>query len=294
MKYILSILILSLLPVLAYSQFISTADINDYEFILVKRTEVDGRQGVCADSNYYYVSGSKDLYKYERNGKPVCSNKQPFANIKTELNHFGDIDICNGYIYSGLEYFKDGVGLNISLGIYNADDLSLLNIVSVDSASGQKEVSGIAIDARHGVFWLSDWTDGSRLYKYDLETGKYLDKITLEPKALYQQGVLSIDNYLLVTSDDGDAENNESDNLYAVDKHTAAAQNTKPVLIKKFNDVIKEGEIEGLTYDKYSDELLVLFNRGARIIKGMPKGFYPGYEKEIHEIYHYKIHNKNK
>ena len=28
-----------------------------------------------------------------------------------------------------------------------------------------------------------------------------------------------------------------------------------------------------------------LLNRGARIIKGMPSGFYDGYDKEIHELY---------
>lgn len=294
MKFKIGILILFFLPVFVNAQFASTEKITDYEFTLVKKTEVAGRQGVCADENYYYVSGSKELFKYSREGELVCKNQNPFEGINTELNHFGDIDFYDGHIYSGLEYFKDGVGLNISLGIYKADDLSVEKIIPVDSLSGQKEVSGIAIDAKNGTFWLSDWTDGSCLYKYNLETGKYIGKIILTPKVIYQQGVLSIENYLLVTSDDGDAEKNESDNLYAVEKTKDTGKKTKPVFVKKFSDVLKEGEIEGLTYDKYADELLVLFNRGARIIKGMPKGFYPGYEKEIHEIYHYKIHQKNK
>ena len=32
----------------------------------------------------------------------------------------------------------------------------------------------------------------------------------------------------------------------------------------------------------------VLLNRGARIVLGMPKGFYPGYDREISEVYRYK------
>jgi hypothetical protein len=32
-----------------------------------------------------------------------------------------------------------------------------------------------------------------------------------------------------------------------------------------------------------------LSNRGKRIVLGMPKGLYPGYEKEIHEVYVYRI-----
>ena len=34
-----------------------------------------------------------------------------------------------------------------------------------------------------------------------------------------------------------------------------------------------------------TDELLVLANRGSRIVLGMVKGFYPGYDKELHEVY---------
>jgi len=30
---------------------------------------------------------------------------------------------------------------------------------------------------------------------------------------------------------------------------------------------------------------LVHFNRGKRIVQGMPKGLYPGYTEEIHEVY---------
>ncbi len=35
--------------------------------------------------------------------------------------------------------------------------------------------------------------------------------------------------------------------------------------------------------------MLVLANRGKRIILGMPTGLYPGYDREIHEIYVYRI-----
>lgn len=41
--------------------------------------------------------------------------------------------------------------------------------------------------------------------------------------------------------------------------------------------------------DPKTGELLVLFNRGSRIVLGMVKGFYPGYDKEISEVYRYKM-----
>lgn len=40
-------------------------------------------------------------------------------------------------------------------------------------------------------------------------------------------------------------------------------------------DFLRAGEIEGLAIDPQTDELLVLANRGSRIVLGMVKGFYP-------------------
>ena len=50
-----------------------------------------------------------------------------------------------------------------------------------------------------------------------------------------------------------------------------------------------DGEIEAGGVDPKSGELLVLFNRGSRIVLGMVKGFYPGYDREISEVYRYKM-----
>ena len=51
-----------------------------------------------------------------------------------------------------------------------------------------------------------------------------------------------------------------------------------------FTEFLRAGEIEGLDFDAASGELVVLSNRGKRIVLGMPKGLYPGYDREIHEI----------
>ena len=63
----------------------------------------------------------------------------------------------------------------------------------------------------------------------------------------------------------------------------------KVVLERTFDDVRRAGEIEGLSVDPTTGELLVHFNRGKRIVLGMPKGFYPGYDREIHEVYVYRM-----
>jgi len=138
---------------------------------------------------------------------------------------------------------------------------------------------------------MTDWVDGSNIYQYDLMSGAYLGRLQLQPAPKNQQGIFYWNGNLYITADDGDAEYDEHDHMYRVeiDPSGTAAQVT---LEKAFTEVKRTGEIEGLTMDPTTDELLVLFNRGARIILGMPKGFYPGYDREIHEVYVYDMSKK--
>lgn len=47
-----------------------------------------------------------------------------------------------------------------------------------------------------------------------------------------------------------------------------------------------------LDFDSERGELAVLSNRGKRIVLGMPKGLYPGYDREIYEICIYSLSEK--
>ena len=40
--------------------------------------------------------------------------------------------------------------------------------------------------------------------------------------------------------------------------------------------------------------MLISYNRGARIVLGMPRGFYEGYSSEIHEVYIYDMEEINR
>ena len=139
------------------------------------------------------------------------------------------------------------------------------------------------------VSWIDD-ESSNYIYKYDLNSEKYLGKVKMDNPPKWIQGVAYNNNYLYVTADDGDADKEEPDNMYRI----AIKNNIGKVTTEKtFNDVIKQGEIEGLNFDKNSDKFLLLYNRGARIVLGMPKGFYDGYTEEIHEVFIYNI-NDNK
>jgi hypothetical protein len=182
----------------------------------------------------------------------------------------------------------DGRGRDIQIAVYDAGTLQYRRSIPWEPDSGQVEVSGVAVDAANGAVWMTDWVNGTYVYRYDLASGRYAGKLHLRPVPQWQQGIAASGGKLYLTADDGDAEEGEADNLWSVPAETGstAAFVTHEKLFTEFR---RAGEIEGLDFDPETGELLVLSNRGARIVLGMPRGFYPGYDREIHEVYVYDV-----
>jgi hypothetical protein len=262
------------------------------EYKVLSSHEVDGRQGVASEGDYYYVSGSTTLSKYDKNWNKVAENTKPFeTGYEREVNHIGDIDVYNNEIYCGVELFLDGNASNIQIAIYDADTLQLKRTFNFEPNSGQTECSGLAVNPDNNTVIMCSWAmdeTGEYLYRYDLKSGAYKDKIHMEPSPKLIQGIAYNDGAYYITSDDGDADKNEPDHVYKTvidDKGTVCKTSDE----KALDDVTKQGEIEGLTFDKDKGQMLVLYNRGAIIKLGMPSGFYEGYDHEIHEVFTYEI-----
>jgi hypothetical protein len=255
---------------------------------LLRIIEVEGRQGVAADGENYYVSGNTSLYRYSKSGELLVKNENALDGLAQAANHIGDISVHKGEIFAGIEWFEDGQGKNIQIAVYDAPSLSYKRSIPWEPASGQVEVSGVAIDPDNNSIWLSDWVNGRYLYRYDLQTSAYITRLHLRAPPQWQQGVAWHDGFLYLTADDGDAEEQEVDNLWRVPAETrdTAAFVTHEHMFGEFRRV---GEIEGISFDQQAGEMIVLANRGKRIVLGMPKGLYPGYDHEIHELYVYKI-----
>ncbi|MBO6046520.1 MAG: hypothetical protein J6P61_02095, partial [Erysipelotrichaceae bacterium] len=141
---------------------------------------------------------------------------------------------------------------------------------------------------------MTSWIDDESshyLYMYDLDTQDYKGKLKMNPVPQWLQGIAYYEGSLFVTCDDGDADQDEADHMYRITIDEKEKTGTA-VLEKTFDDVIRQGEIEGLTFDEEQRQFLLLYNRGAKIVLGMPTGFYEGYEEEIHEVFIYDIKNK--
>ena len=262
-----------------------------YEYTLASAHQVDGRQGVCVEGDHYWVSGSTTLTKYDSNWNVVAENPDPFRGYELEVNHIGDIDVFNNELYLGVEYFMDGVGKNIQVAVYDGDTLELKRIFPFREDTGQKECAGIAVDPDTRTVYMVSWIDdksSSCIYMYDLDTGEYKDKLLMDNAPKYIQGVAYYRGDLYLTSDDGDADADEPDHMYRVIMSDDQLSG-KVIPERTFDDVVMQGEIEGLSFDKDRGQFLLLYNHGARIVLGMPKGFYEGYTEEIHEVYVYDI-----
>ena len=248
-----------------------------------------GRQGVAAMGDRYYVSGSTSLHTYDRKGTLLLSNENPFQTYTIASNHIGDIEAYNGELYIAAEWFEDGVGKDIQIAIHDAKTLEWKRSFPFAPESGQQEVSGITVDASRNLVWLCSWVGGDsgrHLYSYNLKTGAYNGKLKLSQEVQWIQGIEYHDDFFFLTADDGDAEKKEPDHIYRV------SMDGEVTLFRTLNDLNDVGEVEGISVDTENNVLLVHANRGKRIVKGMPKGFYPGYNKEIREVFLYPLSNE--
>ena len=262
-----------------------------FTYTLRATKEVDGRQGVACENGEYWISGSTTLTHYDKGWRVVATNDDPFKEFEVQVNHIGDIDVYNGEIYVGAENFADGVGSDIQIAVYDAQTLQLNRTYMFNQESGQEECSGIAVDPDTKSIWMCSWVgdeSGRYLYRYSLETGEYIGKIHLQAPPQWLQGVAYYNGYLYMTADDGTADLGEPDHIYRwrVDPDSTTAAVT---LERTLDDVAVPGEIEGLSFDKIQKKLLVSCNRGAQIVLGMVRGYYDGYDREIHEVYQYDM-----
>ena len=196
----------------------------------------------------------------------------------------------NGEIFVSAENFMDGVGKDIQIAIHDAETLKLKRTFKFEPSSGQEEVSGICVDRDKRTVWMCSWVgeeSGRYLYEYSLDSGEYLRKVHLQPAPQWAQGIFYWKGSIYLNSDDGTADLDEPDHLYRIDISDKTYASL--VMEKAFTEVKKQGEIEGLAIDPKTGELLVHFNRGARIVLGMGKGLYPGYNREISEVYRFKM-----
>ncbi|MBO4360185.1 MAG: hypothetical protein J5822_04840 [Eubacteriaceae bacterium] len=266
-----------------------------FRYSLAEVHEVDGRQGIAWYDGMYYVSGSTTLSVYDAGWNCVKVNSSPFDGMETTANHIGDIDVWDGEIYAGVEYFMDGAARDLQIAVYDAETLQVKRTFPVSEESGQTEVSGITVDPDSSSVWMCCWEDGESgryLYRYSLGDGSYLGKYHLQAPPQWIQGIVYYDGWIYITSDDGTADLGEADHIYRC-RVDLESTSFSVMLERTLDDVTLQGEIEGISVDRGAGRMLISYNRGSRIVLGMVRGLYEGYEGEIHEVFVYDMYPGN-
>jgi 5-oxoprolinase (ATP-hydrolysing) subunit C len=261
-------------------------------YSLYKVVDVEARQGLCATEDYYYVSSSKSLAKYDKNWNLISENDDPFASgFEAKVNHIGDIDVSGNEIYCIVEKFSKGSASDLQIAVYDTESLQLLKIIPIGTDSGQTEGAGICVNEDANMLISCQWGQDETakyLYEYDLTNGSFLGKIYMSDAPSWIQGITYYQGAYYISSDDGDADSNMIDHIYKVD--LSEDGNALLTEVKGVAEVAKQGEIEGISFDEKKNQLLLLYNYGQRIVNGIKQDFYDGYDEEQHQIYIYTIH----
>lgn len=267
------LLTISIIPLSALTCicFTSCANLYDpshplfnYEMISSKqKSNLNGKQGIAMDDNFYYISDNDKLIKYDKDWKlikEIDDVKNYFTNVDNS-HHIGDIEVYDGVIYTVGENFEHSVGGAIEVGLFdiNLQWMKTLNIYPDEH--GLKEVSGITIDISKSLIWISSWCDGDSgqyLYAYSYPNFKFIKKIKTNPWVQKIQGIKYYKGFIFASCDDSEkwSGNKETkDHLYRINP-----KNGHAILEHTLNEFDDNNETEGLTIDSHTGEFLIMQN----------------------------------
>lgn len=163
--------------------------------------DVDSHQGYATDGRWHFTFDTTRLAKREyASWAVVTENTEPFGGLHG-LNHLGDGDYYRGNLYLPAERWVDckTPPSRQTVLVFSAD--TLMRIQAYDISHGAHEASGIAIDKRTGVAYVSSFCDGSKLFTYDLDTFEPVGLLPLSRYVPNIQGIALRGDWLYAASD---------------------------------------------------------------------------------------------
>lgn len=156
-------------------------------------------QGITADENYYYTSGSvfnqksgiglQFIAKWTADGfKKVKVNYSPIPSANKKqygCGHIGGISYYDGKIYAAVE----GTDYSINfVYVYSADDLSLIETYNVSCNILDDGIPWVAVDGENGLLYCSRWGDTDKLLKFNLSDMSPAGEVALSENISRIQG----------------------------------------------------------------------------------------------------------
>jgi len=156
------------------------AVVGDPEFFEIVETspDINSHQGICSDGTFYYITDTNRIDKYDLSWNLVASNADPIASTGLPVvNHCGDLDVYNGKLYIPIEFFADPAHSDEHICVFNASDLSFDQ--AFDISAQADEISSIAYCDADGLLYITCFSDGTFLNKYNPTSGVFQGALTL-------------------------------------------------------------------------------------------------------------------
>ncbi len=213
-------------------------------------------QGVTTDGTHWYFSGTNaiDITDHDFNsirtklGAIDPSLANPFPDAPKGLNHIGDIDYSDGYLYISLDSSaRDPVtGENYNtpvFAIYNASDLSYTGrYFALQPPHGTHDIaSWVAVDGKKGLAYGMTYDNSTEIAVYNISDGSFKEYIPLSQKVDQAQGGKILDGYMYFSSDS--------------DKKALYRANLTTGEVEQIGDLTTPGdqEVEGLSFGMTKD-----------------------------------------
>lgn len=162
-------------------------------------------EGIAWDGTNHYLIFRYSIVKVDKTWTNVVAmNEDPFRGL-TGFDHLGAGEFYNGKVYVAAEaYHGCGHVTNQSIFVFDANTLDRNSVKSVSNDTS--EVSAVTIIPKmgeHGVVFVSNFCDESKLYKFDLSDLSFLGTLQLDQPISKLQGVAYRNGLIYAANDVG-------------------------------------------------------------------------------------------
>jgi len=208
-------------------------------------------QGVTTDGKNWYFSGTNALDKADGNFTTITRDNSaidpalanPFAGAPRGLNHIGDIDYADGYLYISLDTSTrdpiTGEKYNTPVfAIYNASDMTYTGkYFALTPPHGKHDVaSWVAVDAKKGLLYGMAYDNSTEIAVYNLSDGSFKQYIPLSRTIDQAQGGKILDGWMYFSTE------SDTKSLYRANLTTGEVEEIGQL------DTPGDQEVEGLSF----------------------------------------------
>ena len=173
-------------------------------------------QGVTTDGKNWYFSGTNALDKADGNFNTITRDNSaidpalanPFSDAPKGLNHIGDIDYADGYLYVSLDSsardpITGGQYNTPVFAIYNASDMSYTGkYFALNPPHGKQDIaSWVAVDAKQGLIYGMAYDNSTEIAVYNLSDGSFKQYIPLSKTIDQAQGGKILDGWMYFSTE---------------------------------------------------------------------------------------------